>query len=817
MPKLTLWLRWSWRDLRERWLQVAAIALIIALSTAVYVGLGSTTPWRLDSAEASYDLLHMYDLRVQFPQGNYIERDAALAAIRGISHADWIVAVEPRLIEPTFVNARNGSEDILVRGRIVGVEVSDGDPQVNGIHINAGRALTPDDAGKYVTILDFHFADHYSLPPQGQIELSGGVPVEYVGQGLSPEYFMIATDDGGMWAQANFAVIFMPLATTQTLTEHPDQINDLVLTLTKDADPDTLQTEIETALLDRFPAIGVQFKTRGDDAIYRVLFQSIEMNQQVYDIIIVLFLAGAMFGAFNLASRIVEAQRRQIGIGMALGLSPRVLAIRPLLIGGQIAILGAIFGVMLGLAVGKWAEGWMGGLIPMPVSGDLFQPRVFLEAVSIGFVLPFAATLYPVWRAVRVLPVDAIRTGHLVSKGGGLVPLVNAMPIPGRGFIQMPVRDLLRSPRRTILTVLGIGAAISTLVGLAGILDGALLVMDRSNAEAVQNHPNRLLVFLNNVYPLESAQVTAITESPALAMATPALRMPGSVMHGDTSFRVLIEAFDLENDLWTPTIAHGSRRNESEKPGILISENAAIDLGVEVGDTIMLEHPRRTGLFAYEMVQTEVEVVGLHPDPWRNFVYMDYAQIELLGLAGMVNLLHIDPAAGLSTSDTKRAMFDFPTVASVITIHDLLDANQSLLNEVTLFMSGVKLGVLALAFLIAFNSTNINMSERSREVATMFAFGLPPRTVARMAMLENLFAGIFGTLIGFGLGSVILVWFTQSRMPEILPELRFPITVSPTTTVLAILIGVVVVALTPLLTMGKMMQMDIPDTLRVME
>ncbi len=50
------------------------------------------------------------------------------------------------------------------------------------------------------------------------------------------------------------------------------------------------------------------------------------MNQQVYDMMIVLFMAGAMFGAFNLSSRIVEAQRRQIGIGMALGMSPRALA-----------------------------------------------------------------------------------------------------------------------------------------------------------------------------------------------------------------------------------------------------------------------------------------------------------------------------------------------------------------------------------------------------------------------------------------------------------------------------------------------------------
>ncbi|MBN1562848.1 MAG: FtsX-like permease family protein [Anaerolineae bacterium] len=817
MATLALWLRWSWRDLRERWLQVVAIALIIALSTAVYVGLGSTTPWRKQAAAASYDLLHMYDLRVQLTQGNYIERDAAVDTIFSIPHAGWITGLEPRLIESTFVNVVNGDDDILVRGRIIGVEVSDGEPQVNGVYINTGRALTPADAGELVTILDFHFAEHYSLPPQGQLELSGGVPVDYVGQGMSPEYFMIATEEGGMWAQANFAVLFMPLASAQALTDHPAQVNDLVLTLHDAADIDTVRAEIEAAFQTDFPTVGITFKTRDDDSIYRILLQSIDMNQQIYDIIIVLFMAGAMFGAFNLASRIVEAQRRQIGIGMALGLPPRVLVIRPLLVGGQIAILGAIFGVILGLGIGTWAEGWIKRLIPMPVSGDLFQPDIFLEAVVIGLVLPLIATIYPVWRAVRVQPVDAIRTGHLVSKGGGLTPGVNRFPIPGRSFTQMPVRNLLRSPRRTILTVLGIGAAITTLVGLTGILDGALLVMDRSNAEAVQDHPERLLVFLNSFYAVDSPQITAITASPTLAMATPAIRIPGFAVDGDISFRVLIEAFDLNNALWTPSLTKGSYSGESDQPGVIISENAAIDLGVNVGDMITLEHPRRSGLLSYETVQSEVEVVGLHPDPWRNFVYMDMADAELFGIAGMVNLLHIDPAAEITSSAAKRAMFDFPTVISVITIYDLLDANQSVLNEVTLFLGGVKFGVLALAFLIAFNSTNINMSERSREIATMFAFGLPPRTVTRMAMLENLIVGICGTVIGFGLGALILVWFTQTRMPTILPEIRFPITLSWETTILAILVGVVVVTLTPLLTIRKMMDMDVPDTLRVME
>ncbi len=45
-----MWLRWSWRDLRARWLQIGAIAGIIAIGSGVYSGLGSTAAWRTTSS-----------------------------------------------------------------------------------------------------------------------------------------------------------------------------------------------------------------------------------------------------------------------------------------------------------------------------------------------------------------------------------------------------------------------------------------------------------------------------------------------------------------------------------------------------------------------------------------------------------------------------------------------------------------------------------------------------------------------------------------------------------------------------------------------
>jgi putative ABC transport system permease protein len=54
-------------------------------------------------------------------------------------------------------------------------------------------------------------------------------------------------------------------------------------------------------------------------------------------------------------------------------------------------------------------------------------------------------------------------------------------------------------------------------------------------------------------------------------------------------------------------------------------------------------------------------------------------------------------------------------------------------------------------------------------------------------------------------------------MPQIMPELQFEVTLAPTTVLIALIVGVVVVALAPLFAVRKMNRMDIPSTLRVME
>lgn len=811
---MRLLLRWARRDLRARWLQVAAIALIIALGSGVYSGLSSTSEWRRISYDDSFELLNMYDLRVALADGSYLPADALVEAVGAIPDADQVAAVEPRLVVRTQVDASHGDEAILVPGRLVGVDVADDGPHVNAVHPRDGRELRPDDSGRDVALLDVHFADAYDLPDRGRIEVSGGATLDYVGLGLSPEYFFVTGERGEILAAANFAVTFAPLDTVQRIAGQSGQANDLVLTLAPGSDRRAVRQQLETALGERFPDVGVTLNAKESDRAFRYLYDDIEGDQRFFDIFAVLILLGAAFAAFNLTGRMVEAQRREIGVGMALGVPPPRLALRPLVVALGIALLGVVFGVGVGLVVNQLMASVNQSFFPLPAWSFPFRPWVFARGAALGVAIPFAATIYPVWRAVRVTPVEAIRAGFLATKGTGAAGLLQRVPVPGRSTAQLPLRNVLRAPRRTLMTVLGVGAAITVLIGLVGMIDSFYATMDEADAETSTSSPDRLDVELDFFYPADSEPVEAIADSPLVGAAEPILALGGTVSHDGTRIDMLIELRDLDSRLWAPTI---DDRRSVDGPGVVLTRTAAADLGVGAGDAVTLRHPRREGATSYRLVDSEVTVLGLNPHPFRGIAYLDTQDADLFALTGIANTVVVDPAPGVGVDDVKRGLFGGPAVASIQPVAAFVDTIRDELGAVLGILVVVEGAMLLLALLIAFNSASINVDERAREHATMFAFGLRLRTVMRMATTEGAVVGILGTGVGLAAGWLLLDFLVRSLLPETLPEIGIITSVAPSTVLTAVLVGVVAVALAPLLTSRRLRRMDIPSTLRVME
>ena len=175
------------------------------------------------------------------------------------------------------------------------------------------------------------------------------------------------------------------------------------------------------------------------------------------------------------------------------------------------------------------------------------------------------------------------------------------------------------------------------------------------------------------------------------------------------------------------------------------------------------------------------------------------------------------PADGYTPDDVRRALLGVPHVASAQTPQAAVEGMRATLDEFVGILNVAALITLFLALLIAFNTTSIAVDERSREHATMLAFGLPVRTVLGMTAVETVVVGALGTLVGIGGGFLVLRWMAATTISEVLPEIGVTATLSTTTLVGALGLGVLTVALAPLFTLRRMLAIDIPSALRVME
>lgn len=814
---MRFWLRWSWRDLRARWVQIAVIALIIALGTGGYAGMISMIEWRDQSQRAAFESLNMYDLRVRLADGSYVGEGSLAAALATIAHPESIDAAEERLLSTVQVRVDIDGETVLAVGPIVGVDIADGGPRVNGIYTAEGRGLSDADAGQDIVVIARAFGIAHNLPRSGEITIAGGRVLRYVGQGLSPEYFsaFASTEFGGFLTPATYAPLFMPLATAQEITGQPGQVNDLVVALTSGADREAIAAEIKSALERELPDTGFRIMRTEDDPAWQAIFDDIENDRRFLTIFAVLIFLGAVGAAFSLTSRVIESQRREIGIAMSLGVPRHRIAIRPLLAGAEIALLGVLFGVLVGFLLGIPLQSFLLDLQPLPRWEFGFQYGVFAQAAIIGFVLPFLATSIPVVRAVRVSPLQAMQTGYRAARGGGLARFVTWLRIPGSIFAQIPVRNLLRAPRRSILTVLGIAAAMTVMVSLVGIIDIFYNAMDRSDEATIGVTPDRLVLSLDGFHPIASSEIAAISASPSVGEVVPGLRLGAELARGTEEIDVALEFIDFGNDLWHPALRAGTLSPES--PGILIAQKAADDLGVDVGDTLTVRHPQRVGEATFRIAASELPVLGIHTSPMRPLAYVDIRHADLTGLEGVTNLVNVVPAAGSTVDQVEEEMFALEVVALAQPVSDISEAVRDFIESFTEVLQIFEGLVLLLALLIAFNAAGINLDERARDYATMFAYGIPVRTVLRMTVIESALIGLAGTLLGILGGLVVLRWLLAVTATTTLEDIGLDIVLEPRTIALVVVLGIIAVALAPLLTVRKLRRMNISATLRVME
>ncbi len=415
---------------------------------------------------------------------------------------------------------------------------------VNDIHVEAGRLPASDSRDE--VLLHPKFAAETSTEVNDTLTLRIGGErhaVRVVGIASDPEYLYPLRSTGDLPSPGEFAVLFAPEHVTESLLGHAGSGNDVAVRADPGADISRLGERLETEL----EPYGVVMTTpRDDQPGYEALRSELDQNRVMALWMPLLVLAISSMSLFIALSRLVTAQRGEIGLAKALGYTDGQLMIHYLSFALIIAAGGSILGVGLGLLGARGMAATYTSFLGLPFLESGLYPGVLATALGVAVVSCIAAAIFPALRSARLAPAMAMHSDPNQSLAGGRVPLVERAlgPLMPRSFtFRLPLRNIFRARRRSLYTVLGIAFAMVLSVVTISMFDSIDFLLNSTFSQV--ERWDIAAVFDQPVGPSRVAEVRALR---GVNRVQPALVMPVKVTHGGAEANVSLTAMSPEAD-----------------------------------------------------------------------------------------------------------------------------------------------------------------------------------------------------------------------------------------------------------------------------
>jgi putative ABC transport system permease protein len=649
---------------------------------------------------------------------------AEAAAIDGVEE----VALRVSLDVPLQVG------EVKLLGRMIGLP-GDAQPGVNRVEVLAGRYF--DAARPSGVLVEKHMADHFRLSPGDTIQvLAGGdwLQVTVVGSASSPEYIWPSRDRQELLTTPdNFGVIFAPESFIADLGFAP---NETLVYYDGGEESDRLSEELTSAAL-RWGAAGSY--TRAEQASNAALEEDLRGFEEMAVFFPMLFLSAAAMAAYVMISRLVHAQRPQIGVMLANGFTRGQVMRHYLGFGFVPGLAGAIPGALAGVLLARVITGLYTGLLAIPITLIQFYPVTLAGAVAFGLIASGLAALAPALFASRVAPAEAMR-GETPTGGGRrsvferVLPPLRSAPVAWR----MALRGVGRNRRRTAYTIIGVVLSLMLVLVSWGMIDTVGHLLDRQFVDIQQE--DATVYFAT---PADTDRVAALTEVPGVDSAEAVLVVPASLAAGDSSYSTSLSI--LEDDTEMHRFAIGGDFGPLPGGGVVLGRAAGDLLDVAEGDTVSIIVPGIGTLLS--------EIVAFVDEPLGTVAYMARSDAE--ASAGVA--LPVTAAMVAYTPDADRAamretLTAIPEVAAFEDANALFAVVQEYMVLFYAFVAVMLVFGAAMAFALIFNAMSVNIAERTREVATLLAVGTDRRSISRYITAENMLVAIMGIPLGLVVG-----------------------------------------------------------------
>lgn len=520
------------------------------------------------------------------------------------------------------------------------------------------------------------------------------------------------------------------------------------------ADVDAIaDTEGEVYVLDLTKNIGAEsFKSDAG---------RIDQIAQVFPF---LFFLVAALVSLTTMTRMVEEERVLIGTFKALGYSKARITSKYLIYAIVASGVGAIIGIV---ALSKFLPWFIMGayaiIYAVPCRPCPIDPAMTAAAAGLGVGITVIATWFAAASTLRERP--AFLMLPRAPKAGKRILLERIRPVWRRLSFSWKVtsRNLFRYKRRFIMAIVGIAGCTALLLTGLGLQNAINDIIDKQYGELY--HYNTIVRMDSDCTSDEKSQVEQRVREDASGdftwLAT-ANKQAQSISDGEgadvSQHRVDIvvpENPDTFSDFNTLRTREGHEELSLSDDGVLVSEKLAMELSLEVGSTFSIFDEDAVGDATGD--GREVAVAGIMENYVGHYVYFTPTLYEqVMGEEPVFTTLYAneveDEGAREVLSDELLATDGVKTV----TYNDeTIDSYRTMLKSVDSVVVVLVIAAALLAFVVLYNLTNINITERVREIATLKVLGFTPREVDAYIYRETLLLAVIGALVGLLLGIVM--------------------------------------------------------------
>lgn len=552
--------------------------------------------------------------------------------------------------------------------------------------------------------------------------------------------------------------------------------------------------------------------TRQEQYSFKDYESSADRMKAIATVFPIFFIVVSALVCLTTMTRMVAEDRGLIGTYKALGYSKKVIAFKYIAYALIASVTGGIAGCIIGLKLFPLViyDSWN---IIYQLPSIVYDSHILLSIIAITsmVLVTVIAALFSCYSELEEVPSELMRPK--APKSGKKILLEHITFIWKHMSFTMKVtmRNLFLYKKRFLMTVVGIAGCTALMTAGFGIKNSIECLINNQYGELI--HYDSVATFTDGI-TLEDMDTLESDMSADGHIADYILNCGysddvKSSEDTETAEYVIVD----DKNAFKDYVTLRTRRKHNDvalgDSGVVITEKLSKDLGVKKGDKITVTSSAGK--------QSEAVVSGITEMYVNHYVYISTEYYnELFGNVPDNNRVLIKINGDVS--ETESYMGDEYLTRDYIRGVSFLNANvtrfENMIQSLDLVTWVLIISAGLLAFVVLYNLTNVNISERRREIATIKVLGFFDPEVGMYVYRENIFLTLIGGVFGLFLGRLLHIYIMLTVEMD---AVMFGYAIKPTTYIYSYLITLIFSVVVNLAMYGKLKKLPMVESLKSVE